>query len=109
MDLRAYYRKLREIEKALVEDFVVVRSLATADGGVAGRLAEVARAVAAKLVADGVAEIAPKEEADALRQTMAEEKKREDQKRLAAKIQFTVLSETDLRALQKGGRGSSKE
>jgi polyhydroxyalkanoate synthesis regulator phasin len=109
MDLRAYYRKLREIEKGLVEAFVVVRSLATADGGVAGRLTEVASTLAAKMVAEGIAEVVEQEEARAFRQKMAEEHKKEEQRRAAAQIQFTVLTESDLRALRQPGRGASKE
>jgi hypothetical protein len=35
MDLKAYYRKLREAEKNLREEFVVLKSRVTADGGVA--------------------------------------------------------------------------
>jgi uncharacterized protein YbaA (DUF1428 family) len=109
MDLKGYYRKLREIESALCEEFVIVKSLVTADGGIAGRLTEVGKALAAKLIVDGLAELANKQEADAFREKLLEDKKQEEQKRAASKIQFTVLTETDLRALQRAGRGGSKE
>jgi len=109
MDLKVYYRKLREIEKSLGEEFVVVKSRATADGGMAGRLTEVVREVAARMLADGTAEAAGMAEAEAFRQQLAEEKEREEQKRASAQIQFTVLSESDLRALQQGGRSGGKE
>ena len=109
MDLKVYYRKLREIEKGIGEEFVVVKSLATPDGGVEGRLTEVPRAVAARMLLDGLAELAGDPEAEAFRQKQAEEKRQEEQKRAAAKIQFTVLTEQDLRALQRGGRGNSKD
>src|SRR5213594_2823387 len=105
MDLRAYYRKLREIEKGLSGDFVVVKSLASADGGVAGRLTEVAKGVAAKMVTDGVAELAGGDETDAFRKQLAEEHQREEQKRASAQIHFTVLTDSDLRALQRSGGG----
>ena len=109
MDLKGYYRKLREIERQVLEDYVVVRSLATPDGGVAGRLTEVAKDVAAKLLVDGLAEVAGPAESDAFRNETAEQKKREDQRREASRIQFTVLGEGDLRRLQDGGKGRSKE
>src|SRR5712692_2139826 len=108
MDLKVYYRKLREIVKDLEEEFVVVSSLATPDGGVAGRLTEVTRELAARMVADGVAQIARKDEAEAFRQKLVEEKKQADQKRASERIQFAVLTETDLRALR-GDRGDSKD
>ena len=109
MDLRVYYRKLRELERELTEEFVVVKSLVTPDGGVAGRLTEVSRALAARMLTDGVAELASGGETSVFRQKLAEEKKQEDQKRASAKIQFTVLTETDLRALQRGAQGNSKD
>ena len=109
MDLRAYYRKLREIEQGLDGEFVVVKSRATPDGGVAGRLTEVSRAVAAKMLADGTAEATSRQEAEAHRKRLGEEKQREDKKRTSTQIQFTVLSEEDLRTLQKPARGQTRE
>ncbi len=109
MDLRGYYRKLREIAKGLEEEFVVVKSLATPDGGVAGRLTEVRRELAAKMAADGLAEIAGKDEGELFRQKMAEEKKQADQKRASERVQFAVLTEADLRVLRRGARGDSKD
>jgi hypothetical protein len=109
MDLKAYYRKLREIERQVLDDYVVVKSLATPDGGVAGRLTEVAKNVAAKMVVDGLAELADPAESEAFRKEALEQKKREDQRREAARIQFTVLSEGDLRKLHDAGKSRSRE
>jgi hypothetical protein len=61
------------------------------------------------MLVDGTADVAEKEETAAFRQKRLEEKEREEQKRVAAKVQFTVLTESDLRALQKPARGSLKE
>ena len=109
MDLRKYYRRLRETEQELKDEFVVVKSLATPDGGVAGRLAEVTRAVAARMLVDGVVELASAAETQAYRKRLAEEKEQEDEKRAAAQIQLTVLSGPGLRALRRAGRGSVKD
>ena len=110
MDLRSYYRKFREIEKGIEDEYVVVKSLDTADGGITGRLTEVARALAAKMLADGVAELAQKGEASVFRSNLAEQSKQEEQKRAAAaKIQFAVLTAADLRSLQKPGRGNNED
>lgn len=109
MDLKIYYRKLREIEQKIAGEFVVVKSLPTPDGGVAGRLTEVARAVAARMILEGAAEAASEEESEAFRRKNIEEQKQEEQRREAAKVQFTVMTDEQLRALQKGGRGSSKD
>ena len=63
MDLRVYYRKLREVESALSGSFIVLVSVATPDGGKAGVLTETTRHVAAKQIADGRARVATEEEA----------------------------------------------
>jgi hypothetical protein len=101
MDLKKYYRKLRDIERALLDDYVIVRSLPTPDGGIAGRLTEVGKEVAARMVADGIAELAGADEIESFRRQLADQQRREEQKRASAQIQFTVLSEADLRALRK--------
>ena len=109
MDLKIYYRKLREIEQGIAGEFVVLKSLPTPDGGVAGRLTEAPRAVAARMILEGAAEAAGAEESEAFRLKNIEEQKQEEQRRAAAKVEFTVLTNEQLRALQSGGRGSSKD
>ena len=47
MDLRAYYRKLREVEASISEEHVVLVSLATPEGGKPGVRTEAPRAIAA--------------------------------------------------------------
>jgi hypothetical protein len=108
MDLRGYYRKIRELEATIVEDFPIVRSVALEDGGRSGKLTEVPRAVAARMVVDGSAEIADAEEARQFRQNVEEARKAEEQRRQASQIQFTILSEADLQGLQRSTRGSGK-
>ncbi len=108
MDLRAYYRRLRELEKGFQEEFVVVKSLATPDGGIAGRLTEVSRAVAAKMIADGMAEAAGREETAKYRRDVAKQKEQEDEKRAAAQAPFAVLTGGDLRVVQRSGRAGRK-
>ena len=58
MDLRAYYEKIRKIEAVIEAVFAVVISRATPDGGRAGVKTELPRAVAARLIADGKADLA---------------------------------------------------
>lgn len=70
MDLREYYRKIREIEAEIGEANVVVVSRKTSEGGVRGVKSEVPRNVAAKLIADGRAVLACAEEAARYRETM---------------------------------------
>lgn len=67
MDLRAYYRRIRDIAAEMHEDSVVIVSRATSDGGRAGVKTDVPRAVAAKLIAEEKADAADPEEAAAFR------------------------------------------
>ena len=67
MDLRAYYRRIRDIEAELQDDSVVIVSRETPDGGRAGVKCDVPRAVAARLIAEEQADLAAAEEAEAFR------------------------------------------
>jgi len=109
MDLKSYYRKVREIEASIEGAFPVIKSLATEDGGNAGQLTEVTRAIAARMVNDGIAELASAEEVGDFRRRNDEALKQEEQRRRAAEIQFTILSEADLRTLQGAARKGRKD
>jgi hypothetical protein len=82
MDLRAYYEKVRTIEAKIDAVFAVVISRDTPDGGRAGVKAELPRVVAARLIADGKAELATPEET-AQHQAQAEAKWKEAQLNVA--------------------------
>jgi hypothetical protein len=62
MDLLAYYDKIRKIEALIDAVFAVVTSRSTPDGGRAGMMTELPRTVAARLIADGKADLANPEE-----------------------------------------------
>ncbi|MBV9503810.1 MAG: hypothetical protein JO323_02270 [Acidobacteriia bacterium] len=62
MNLRGYYKRLRETESAIEEPFPVIVSLATPDGGKAGQRTEVSRALAARMITDGLARLATSDE-----------------------------------------------
>ena len=63
MDLRGYYKKIRDVESALIESYPIVVSLETADGGRSGISSEVPRLVAAKQIVEGRARLATQAEA----------------------------------------------
>ena len=99
MDLRTYYRKIRELSDTLPDPAVVV-SRATPDGGVPGRLTEAPREVAARLIFDGFAELAGDAQAAAFRQEAVECKASEEARRAAARIQVNVVTEDQVRPLR---------
>lgn len=107
MDLKGYYRKIRELEETL-DEFVVVKSLATESGGRAGVLSEAIRATAARMVTDGVAVIASEDEAAEHRAVAEKARQAEAERRQSSQIQFSVITDAELRSLTGGGR-SGKE
>ncbi len=104
MDLKAYYQKIRQIEATLTEPHVVVVSLETPDGGRAGVRTEVARGVAARMVVEGRARLATPEETKEMKEQAAEAKRAAEEAGAAKRMQLTVISESDLRALRGGQR-----
>ena len=104
MDLKRYYQKIREIESTINEAFAVVVSLETPDGGRPGALTEVLPRVAAKMVVDGVARLASKQEAEQLRDAQAEAQRLVEQAALASRVQLTVLPTSELNRLREAAR-----
>jgi sRNA-binding protein len=92
MDMRVYYRKIREKEDGLPEDPVVVVSLDTPDGGKAGILTEVSRRNAARLLVEGRAEVASEAETTKFRQEVKDAKTAADEKEAARRMEFTFVS-----------------
>jgi hypothetical protein len=91
MDLKAYYKKVREIESQLPGPFVVVVSTETSDGGKAGVLTEVATLTAAKHIAEGRARVATIQESDAFHARNQEAKEAAENTAAANKMQFVVV------------------
>jgi hypothetical protein len=105
MDVRAFYQKVRQVAGTIAEAYAVVISFSTPDGGREGIASEVARTLAALLVVEGKARLATAEEVSDFRSRAAEAKAAADQLAAAGKVQFTVLSEADFRALKSGKKG----
>jgi hypothetical protein len=100
MDMKVYYEKLRKIEAEMANCDVVVVSLETEDGGKPGVKGEVPKEVAAKLIVENRARVATEEETADFRTEAAEAKRLAEQAAAANRVQLTVLSEADLRALR---------
>ena len=104
MDLQIYYRKIRELEDTLKDPSVVVVSLETPDGGRAGVRTEVPRRIAAKMMVEGAVRLATAEEAQEFQEQKAEAKRQADQAAAASRLQFTVVSASELRKLKGTGQ-----
>jgi hypothetical protein len=100
MDLRLYYHNLRKAEEELTDEFVVLMSLETPDGGKSGRMTEVGRHNAAQAIVDGWARVATAEEAASFYKAAANARRGAEQAALATKLQVNIITDTDLQSLR---------
>jgi hypothetical protein len=100
MDLRLFYQRVRETETAIAEEFPVIVSKETGDGGKEGAMTEVPRRLAATMVVHGQARLATPEELAAYRERLAESTRQAEQVAAAARLQISVLSTRDLEQLK---------
>ena len=91
MDLRSYYKKVKEAEATLKTDEVVLVSLATCEGGKEGVLTEAPRTVAAKLIAELRARVATASEAREFRDGLRAGQEQYQQEEAARRIQVVMV------------------
>ncbi len=104
MDLKVYYRKIRELEASIPEADVVVVSYETPDGGRPGARTEVPRRVAAKLIVEGRARLATPEETAEFRQAMQQARQKAEEQAAARRIRVAVIPESELAPRKPGSR-----
>jgi hypothetical protein len=107
VDVKQYYRKVREAEISIQEEYPLMVSLETSDGGKAGVISEVSREVAAKMIVEGRAVVASPAEEQQYRQRQAAAKKSVEAAELARRVQVAIISESDLQASGLGKKPSS--
>jgi hypothetical protein len=95
VDLRQYFKKIREAQTALPEPFSLVVSRETSDGGKAGTISEVSRDVAARMIVEGRAVLASESEKQAYLEQQASHKKAIERAELTRRVQVTIISESD--------------
>ncbi len=96
MDLKAFFQKIRTIAATIPGEETVIASLETSDGGRAGQLIEVAREVAAKLIAQGKARLATPDEAAQLKAAAVAALKAAADAGEKELVQLNVLPQADL-------------
>jgi len=97
MDVKQYFRKVREMETALLEEYPIVVSLETSDGGKPGVISEVSRFNAAKMIVEGCAVLANEQEKQQFREQHAENKRASENAEMAKRLQVAIISESDAR------------
>ncbi|SPE39705.1 conserved hypothetical protein [Candidatus Sulfopaludibacter sp. SbA3] len=99
MDLRVYYQKIRDTESRILDQFPVVVSRETQDGGKVGVCTEVSRAIAAKMLVEGTVREATSEEARVFRKAHVEAKRALEEAEAAKTLQFKVVSVDEVKRL----------
>ena len=102
MDLRTYYKKVREADSTLKGNDIVLVSLATSEGGKEGVRTEAPRSVAAKLIAEGRARVASETEAEGFRAELKAAHHQYEQEEAERRVQFVMVP-------AKNGRKSNKD
>lgn len=97
MDLRQFYRKIREVESSIPDKYPFVTSFATDDGGKEGVLAEVPRYHAARLIVEGKARLATDEEKKEYLDNVAAAQKAVEEWEAARRAPFGFLLGTEQR------------
>jgi hypothetical protein len=103
VDLRSYYKKVREAEATLTGNEAVLVSLATSEGGKEGVRTEAPCAIAARLIAEGRARIATEEEAAEFRRGLREGREQYEQDEAARRVQIVMVPAKDVRKSPKTG------
>lgn len=96
MDLRQYFRKMREVEATLPDQYPIISSLETADGGKSGTISEVPRVIAAQLIVEGRAVLATETEQERFRQQQQEAKRLAEQAEAAKRLQVAFITDPRL-------------
>jgi hypothetical protein len=109
MDLKQYFRRLREIEESFIDKYPVVISLETPDGGKAGLIAETSRHVAAKMIVEGRAVLASSEQKTAYYEHQDATRKAAEKAELSKRVQVAIIADPDfqVQAMGKKNTGSS--
>jgi hypothetical protein len=101
MDVRSYYRKVKDTEKGLKGSEVVLVSLATPEGGKEGVLTEAPRNVAARMIAEGRARVATDAEASEFREGLRAARQKHEREEAARRVQIVVMPQADEKAKER--------
>jgi hypothetical protein len=91
MDVRSYYKKVREADAALTGEHFVMVSLETSEGGKPGVRTEVPREIAAKLIAEVRARVATEDETREFHDANREARVAHEQDEAAKRVQVMVI------------------
>ena len=95
MDVRSYYRKVKDTEEGLKGSEVVLVSLETPEGGKEGVRTEAPRSVAARMIAEGRARVATDAEASEFRDGLRAARQKHEREEAARRVQIVVMPQAE--------------
>lgn len=95
MDLKKYFRRIREIEAEIPEQDTFVTSLETPDGGKPGLITEVPRYTAAKMIAEGKAVLTSEADRESFRNRQKGAREAVTKAESSKRLQVAVISESE--------------
>ncbi len=101
MDVRSYYRKVKDTEEGLKGNEVVLVSLETPEGGKPGVRTEAPRSVAARLIAEGRARVASDAEATEFREGLRAARQKHEREEAARRVQIVVMPQAEDKAKER--------
>jgi len=100
MDIRGYFRKVRETEELIDGPMAVIVSLDTPEGGKAGRFMEIGRSVAAHMMVDARARLANDQEIADYRASVEQDIEQAQQTLNASNISLTMMTDEHMKSLR---------
>ncbi len=100
MDLRAFFQKIRQVEREIAGTHAIVVSNETSDGGRPGQVSEVAKGVAARMIVEGRARLATPDERTQYQTEMTQGVEAVKRRELVGRAQVRLLSDSDIEALR---------
>lgn len=103
MDVKQFFQRVREVAIQLPSDAVVIKSLATTNGGKAGVMTEAGRQTAATEIVNGSAVLASSEEATAYYQEMEAKRQVAERAQALTRFQISLSTAAQLHPIEFGG------
>jgi len=108
MDLKQYFKKIKDTEASIEPPYPLIVSLETSDGGKPGALVEVSRREAAKAIVENRAVLATEEQRNAHFEKEAARKKLAEKAELSRRLQIAIVSDSDFREPASAREGEPK-
>lgn len=108
MDLKQFYKKIRDVETTIPEQFPFVVSLETSDGGRAGVITETLRYQAARMIVEGRARLASEEEKHFFLEQCTAAQKAAEELEAARRVHWNFFAGHEARPASTPQRASKK-